>query len=126
MAGKRVSQDLDDLRRVVDRKRGLRDVGKLCRIARAERPGIARRLDQGHGALRQLSHGADDLGVALVADEHDFASALGMARCLGVDLGDERTGGIQDEHIARRGGLGDGLGHPVCRKDHGLGGGWNF
>ncbi len=46
IAGKALAQRLDDGLGVVDRKRRLRDVGELCRIARRQAADAVRRLDE--------------------------------------------------------------------------------
>ncbi len=88
------------------------------------RPG--HRLDQAHGPLRQLAHGADHLRMAGVADQEDLQALLVVAGGLDVHFGHQRTGGIENEQIAGLGGRRDGLGDPMCRKDHGLAGLWDI
>ena len=54
-----------------------------------------------------------------MADQHDLQPLIVMGARLDMDLRDERTGGIEVEHVA---GLGRGrnrLGHAMCRKNHG-------
>ncbi len=59
------AQGRDDVLCVVDGERGLRDVGKAQGVGRNEGLGVFHRLDQRHGARADLSHRADNFGVAL-------------------------------------------------------------
>jgi hypothetical protein len=66
-------------------------------------------LDQidaaGAGFGEPLAHGALDLGMAGVADQHHVAAGATVARDFQMDLGHQRTGGV--EHLqAASGGLG--------------------
>ena len=49
-----------------------------------------------------------------MADEDDFTALLKMAGGLHVNLGDERAGGIEHEHIAGLGGGRHRLGDAMC------------
>ena len=111
---KAVFQNLDDLGRVVDRKRGLGGVGEFLRIAGLDSPGVGRRFNQRDSAVGQLPHSADDLRVAAMADQHDFPALLVVARCFHVYFGNQRAGCIENEHIAGIGGGWHGLSHAVC------------
>ena len=52
-------------------------------------------------ACGQLAHGADHLGVAGVADQHDLAAGAMMALGLHMHLGDQRAGGVEDRASRR-------------------------
>ena len=76
------------------------------------------RLDQGDRALGQLAHGADDLGMAGMADEHDVAAALWWicaSRCTLVTSGQvaSRRRGCGPAAAA-----GTDFGDPVGGEDH--------
>ena len=117
-AGEPLRENVDDFRRVVDRQRRLRDVGKAGGIARHKRAGVGCRLDQADGILGQLAHGADHLGVPGVPDEHDFQSKGMVPFGLDMHFGHQRARGIEKEHLARAGRCRDSLRHPVCREYH--------
>ena len=89
-----------DLGRVIDRQRGLRDESQIVGVLRHERVGIFHRLDQNHRTRRQLTHGADHLGMALMADQQNFAAALEMDFRLAVHFRHQRTGRVEREKIA--------------------------
>ena len=59
-------------------------------------------LDQVDAAF-ELAHRALDLGMALVADHDEVVAFLVQLGDLDVDLGDERTGRVEDAEAARRG-----------------------
>ena len=59
-----------------------------------------RGLEQRHRARRQWPERADDFRMMRMPDQQDFAAALEMDRRLAVDLGDQRTRGIEREEIA--------------------------
>ena len=54
-----------------------------------------------------------------MADQDDLQPVLVMGAGLDMHLGDQRTGGIEVEHVAGLGRGRHGLGHAMCRKDHG-------
>ena len=116
--GKARGQRRDHLGRVIDRERGLRDIGKAGGIADAEPRHVLRRLDQQNLALGQLSHRADGLGVAGMADHHDLEPVLMVAFGLDMDLRDQRAGGIDIEHLPRGGRVRHGFRHAMSGKDH--------
>ena len=66
-----------------------------------------------------LAGGADDLLVALVADEQDVVVAVGEAHGLAVHLGDQRAGGVDGAQRQRARLLVDDRGHAVRREDDG-------
>ena len=105
--------------RVVHRQGRLGDVGEPLGVSRREPLRVLRRLDQRRRSRRQLAQGADDLGVAGVADEDDLEAALMVGARLGMHLGDERTCGVEVEQPPRLGIGRNGARHAVCRKDHG-------
>ena len=87
---------------VVDAQRRLGEIGDLARVGDLEPLDVLGRLDQDH-LLGGLAHGADDLVVALVADQDDGVAFAGVLDGLEVDLGDERAGGVDGEQPAARG-----------------------
>ena len=94
-------EHVDDRRGVFDRQRGLRDDKPDCsRRAARRRSTSASVCDQSDRARRQLPHGADHLGVAGMADQHDLAAAAVMDLRLAVHLGHQRTGGVEGEQVA--------------------------
>ena len=62
----------------------------------------------------KLAHGADHLGVAGMADQHDLAAPAEMDLGLAMDLGDQRAGGVEMEQVPQarrlRHRLGDAMG----------------
>ena len=95
-----VAQRRDDLGRVVDAERRLGDEGEPLGIADLKGGDVLRRLDQEDLARRKLAHRALGFGVAGMADHHHLAPLLGVARGLDMDLGDERAGGVDVDHVA--------------------------
>ena len=65
-----------------------------------------------------LAEGADDLGMAGMADEQDVASVLDQPLGLAVDLGDQRAGRVDEGQAAVLRGGRHRLGHAVGREDH--------
>jgi len=92
-AGKPPAQDRDDLCGVVDRERGLRQVGEPLRLGRPDVLGLRRRLheqDRGRGlAERPL-----DLVVPGMADQEDRVAERGEEPRLRVHLRHERAGRV--------------------------------
>ena len=109
----------DDLARLVDRKRGLRDEGELVGVGDLERRDVVDGLDEDHRVGR-LAHRAFDLFVAGVADQDDLVAVGRELLGLDVDLGDQRAGGVDRLELAL-GGLGvDRRRHAVRAEDDGL------
>jgi hypothetical protein len=98
--GKALIEPLDHVSGVIDRQGRLGDKAKCGRIFGLEGIDVLDGFDKRHSAGRQLPHGADDLGVTLVADQHDMPAQPFMAHGLLVHLGDQRTGGIEIEQVA--------------------------
>ena len=94
-------EDVDDLARLVDRERGLREIGDTLGLIERQRFCIVGRLDE-HGCVGRLAEGALDLLVAVVADEDDSVPLAGEAAGFEVHFGDERTGAVDD--VERAGG----------------------
>ena len=90
----------------------------LSGIARGEAGHVGGGLDQDHLALGKLAHRADGLGVAGVADHDHLEAVLVVARGLDMDLRDQRTGGVDEEHPPRLGFGGDGFRDAVGGEDH--------
>ena len=86
-------QASDDLQRLVDRQRRLGDVGDLVGVRDLEVVHVLGGLHQ-HDAGRRLAGRPLHLLVARVADQHDRVALLGELARLDVDLGDQRTGGV--------------------------------
>jgi len=84
---------------LVDGQGRLRDVGDAAALRQLQHLGIGRRLDERHRAGRQLPHGADHLGMAGVADEHDVATGGVVAFGLAVHLADQRAGRIERDQL---------------------------
>ncbi len=68
---------------------------------------------------RQLAHGAEHLGVSGVADQEHLAPGLVEPLGLAMDLGDQRTGGVEIEQAAAPRRLRHRFRHPVGGEDHG-------
>ena len=90
MCGKRSRRLGDDRPRLVDRERGLRDVGQLALVCDLERVDVGLGLDQ-HDVVGRLAHRALDLLVAGVADQDDRVVLGGELQRLAVDLGHQRA-----------------------------------
>ena len=108
----------DDFRRVVDRKRGLRDVGKLCGVFDDEFFDVFDVLDQEH-VFRALPHGTFDFRVAFVADHDDFAPVLAHSGDLEMDFGNQWAGGVEYFQTAGGGFFAHGLGNTVGAENDG-------
>ena len=113
-------QALDDAGRVVHRQRGLGDEAEIVRIRRHVSVGVLDGLDQRDGALRQLAHRANHLGMAGMADQHDMAAEALVAHRLLVHLGDQRAGRVEIEEFARLRIGRHGFGHAMGGEDDGL------
>jgi hypothetical protein len=107
-----------DLDRVVDRQGRLRREGKVVRIGHVERCGLRHVLDQQHGAGGKLAHGADHLGMAGMADQHDGAPGLVVPLGFAMDLGDQRAGGVDKDEVAACGLCRHRFRHAVRREHH--------
>ena len=95
MSGNRAPQRGDDLARLVDRQRRLRDVGEPRPRRELEAADVLDRLDE-DGGLGRLAHRPDDLLVTRVADQDDRVAGGGVAPRLHVDLRDERARRVDD------------------------------
>ncbi len=87
-------------------------------IARRQPGDVIDRLDQGDAPIRQLADGAQHLGVAGMADQDDLPSRRLVPVDFGMDLGDQRAGGVEIEHVAPLGLAGHRTGHAMSREDH--------
>jgi hypothetical protein len=71
------------------------------------------------GAGRKLTHGADHLGMAGMADQHDGAPRLVVPLGFAMDLGDQRAGSVDEHQVAARGLRRHRFRHAVRREHHG-------
>jgi hypothetical protein len=94
-------QGRDDPARIVHRQRRLGDVGQFLGVRDVQRGDVVHGLHQMHLAV-DLPDRAGDFGMAGMADQHDLPPAGGVAAAFIVNLGDQRTGGIDDRQPARR------------------------
>ena len=108
-------QHVDDLGRLVDRKRGLRDVRDGHVSWKLERFGVGDALDE-HRRVGSLAHRADDLFVTGMSDQDDAPSFCRVAPRLNVHLGHERAGRVDRRLPAHRRALVDRRGDPVSRE----------
>ena len=102
MLGELLAQAVDDRARLVDRQRGLGDVGDAVGVGDLERVDVGLGLDE-HDVLGRLAHRALDLLVAGVADEDDRVALGGELHRLAVDLGDQRAGRVDRAQAAALG-----------------------
>ncbi len=93
-------QRVDDLLRVVDRKRRLRHEGEICRIALRQPLDILDGFDQHDRTFRQLSDRADHFGVAGMPDQDDVAAASAVDLGFPVHLRDQRACRVDRQEIA--------------------------
>ena len=110
-------QRRDDVAGVVDGQRGLRDVGELAAGRPApppRRPSSER--DEMHRA-GHLAERADHLRMAVMADQHDLETLLGVATALHMHLAHQRAGGVDHLQATAGGALLDPSRHAV-RGEH--------
>src|SRR6185312_4317011 len=114
-----LSQRVDDVGRIVERERGLCDVGDLLALLDLE---VARVFGGFHedDRLRRLPHRALELAVARVPDQRDLQAAARIAARLRVHLGDERADRVDDLEPAFRALLVDPRRDAVRREDNEL------
>ena len=93
-------QRVDHHRQVVQRQRRLGDVSQRVLGRQGQGGDILGALHQNHRAVGQLPHRADDLGMALVADQHNHAVAPIMDFRLAVHFHHQRTGGVDGQQLA--------------------------
>ncbi len=65
-----------------------------------------------------LPHRAHDFGMPFVADQQGVEAVAGVALGLGMDLGDQRTCGVDIDHRSPRGLQRHRLGHAMGGKHH--------
>ena len=104
---------LNNGRGVVHRQRGLRGPGEVVRVSWRQPLDVRDCFHQHHGAIGQLSDGAHNFRVALMADEHDGAAPAVMQLRLAMHLGDERACGVDGDEVAGLCVSGHGFGHAV-------------
>ena len=92
----------DDLARLVDRERRLRDVRDLRVSRQVESIRVGDRLDEDR-RVRRLARRAHDLLVPLVADQQDGVPVGRVAARLDVNLRHERARGVDRVQPARLG-----------------------
>ena len=88
-----LAQGADDPGGLVDREGGLGEVGDPLGVGDLHLGRLVLVADEVDGPGR-VAHGADDLLVPLVADEHDVVALGGELARLLVDLGHQRAGGV--------------------------------
>ena len=118
MDGKARLERLHHVLGVVDGEGRLGDEGEVVGIGRLKPCDVVHGLDQGRRALGQLAHGADDLGMARMADEDDVAAALVVdcaSRCTLVTSGQVASMAKRLRAVGRRRHR---FGDPVGREDH--------
>src|SRR3954454_10466432 len=108
-----LAQAVDDRARLVDRQRGLRDVGQLLGIGDLEGVDVGLGLHE-DDVLGCLPHRPLDLLVAVVADEDDGVALGRELERLAMDLGHQRAGGVDRAQPAP-------VGLGVHRRRHAMG-----
>jgi len=111
-------QDRDDVAGVVHGQRRLRRVGEFAAVARHDGARVLDGFDQLDGAVGQLPHRANYLGMAGMADQDHVEAAFVVQDCFLVHLGDERAGGVEKEQAAMLGIRRHRFRHAVGGKDH--------
>ena len=119
-------QGLDHLDGVVDRQRRLRYIGKSGGIARREGFDILYFFNERHRAFGELTQGADDLGMAGVADQDDIEPGFEMTLGLDVNLRHERTGRVEIKEFPLRRFRRDRFRNAMSREYHGRIGIWDL
>ena len=115
--GKRARSRLHGLHRLVDGQRGLRQPDHLVLVAHRHSVDGARTVDQLY-VVGGFAGSADDLLVALVADQQDVVVVAGESLGLVVHLGDQRAGGVDDPQPSLGGRRVHGRGHAVGGEHH--------
>jgi hypothetical protein len=87
---------------VVEAERGLRQVGDAVVSRDVQLLDLAHALDHVR-AVRRFAERADDLVVVAVADQDDREFLPRVADGFGVDLGDQRAGGVDLDEVSRAG-----------------------
>ena len=113
---KATAKRADDLRRLVDRERRLRDVRELLVGRTLEPLDVLDRLDE-NDRIGSLAHRADDLLVPRVADEHDGVALGCVTPGLNVHLGHERARRVDRVQLPLRGALVNGRSNAVRGKN---------
>ena len=111
-------QPSDRLHGLVDREGGLRQPHHLVGVAHLDVLDVVGPVHQ-RDVLGRLPGGADDLLVALVADEEDVVVVVREADRLAVHLGHERAGGVDRLETERLGLLVHDRCHAVGGEDDG-------
>ena len=109
-------EGLDHGAGVIDAQRGLGDIGQRQIGRQIERLHVGDGGDQMHLGV-DLADGALDLWVAGVADQDHGPAVADIALGLGVDLGNQRAGGVEHRQAASGGGLDHRAGHAVGAED---------
>ena len=117
--GKLHLERMNDVARFVQAQRGLSQIGHAVRVRHLERLDLlGARNHLGH--IRRFAQGALDLVVVAMADEHQRVALLGELHRLDVDLGHQRTGGVDHLQAAALAALADRRRNAVGRVDHAL------
>ena len=99
MLGYFIFEGVDDVARLVERERGLGEIGHAVGVGHLEGRDLSDIRDH-LGRLRRFAQRAFDLVVVAVADQHQRVALLGELDGLDVDLGDQRAGGVNHLQIA--------------------------
>ena len=115
--GEARAQGGDNSGGIVHRQGGLGDISQLFGVAGFQCGDILGGFDQQNLAVWQLAHRADRFRVTFVTDHHHLQTVLMMAFGLDMDLGYQRAGGVDIDHLAARGLGGDGFRNTMRRED---------
>ena len=116
MLGNLIFERVDDVARLIQAQRGLGQVGDMVRVRHLERVDF---LGAGNhlGDVRSFAQRAFDLVMVAMADEDQRIALLGELYGLDVDLGDQRTGGVDHLEAAALAALPHGRRNAVGRVD---------
>src|SRR5262249_951878 len=117
-------QALDDSARIIHAERGLGNKSELFGVADLNPGDFFGCGDQMHSTA-DSAHRADDLRMAGMPDQDNFATLVGVALTFNVHFRDQRAGRIDYGKTALRRAILDGAGDTV-RAENGDGAGWDF
>ena len=89
--------------RIIDRQRSLRAISHFLGGSKVERGHILNRFNERDSSLRQLAHGADHFGMALMTNENDMAAIGIVTLGLAMHFAHQRTCRINTNHGAALG-----------------------